>query len=1092
MAKIKKKTKAEELQEAVAEAVGAGRELHLESVDFSDPNRPKTCLEVDFPILPINHVATIEGNAGKPIYQMSKWWARRRSSVFRAMLIAAATKAPEDQAEAAKIVWDSYYGNHQKNEAFRKLKVADIFMGGGTTIVEGARLGMQMYGNDLNPVAWLVVKNEMSQVDPEEVKKLLDAIEAEVKPQIMPFYACDCPRGHKGKWTHKPTGKVMGADFDALALTPEQRPEYSYKGPEVIYTFWAKHGPCQATECNHRTPIMSSPLIAVKELTVKAWTDRECSACGKHYDIEQKDARMAPAAMLVVADTETPYTVMDDSGNYICPHCGKKSQDRMAAIEGKSSVLGKSKNKKIELTLLIHPDWLKGSPGKDADGNWFGGSVTDTAEATAAWNAERAKSLKLIEVRGELPDSIECPDTKELVRTGKDGGTVPGKSKFKCQEATCGREQDVLKSIKASKKSGPMSAYVIHGYCPECDAVTVPYSGRFFTKPSISSFDTATSEWRNRSESDLSPYFPKSEVPYGFMTHHNNGGIPNHGFTHWWTMFNSRQLLVLGQLLHALDHDKASNERAHEFVLGAFEQYLRNQNMFCIWDISRDCMAPHFSNNNYHPKANIVENSVFSNLGRGNWQSCAKAIQDGLEWSLAPWDSLPVVEIPDSDRELSSKITAKSLRVPCSDPVVNGQHLTCSSSTQLSEIQSSSLDLVITDPPFGGLLHYSELADFFHVWLRLALKDKYPTVFGPEYTPKVLEAVANRARHPEDPDAFYQKLLTECWREAFRVLKPSGILAFTFHHSEDEPWVAVLESLFQAGFYLEAAYPIRSDETKGEGAKPGTFGSQQIEFDIIHVCRKRLEEPEPISWARLRRQIMQDVRQLRDIIEQHQKEGLGEADLQVIRRGKALEYYSRHYGKVYIEKGRESEFTVKDALLGINQLLDDESDTSSEAPPVTAEPYTRQFLRLFADKITLDRDQMQKYLRGTGVSPSEFLERGWCSEEKKVFTITPPLEWATQWKGKARKAMSRDFDQSYFLIGACYDESGIKVSDTLESGGFAPHPAIPDLLNWFGMHGSDTDMKAAARRAKQIYSAWLAKNTKEVMVQHTLFDLENE
>jgi adenine-specific DNA methylase len=400
--------------------------------------------------------------------------------------------------------------------------------------------------------------------------------------------------------------------------------------------------------------------------------------------------------------------------------------------------------------------------------------------------------------------------------------------------------------------------------------------------------------------------------------------------------------------------------------------------------------------------------------------------------------------------------------------------------------------LIVTDPPFGGLLHYSELSDFFYVWLRLVLKERYSESFEPEYTPKVLEAVANRARHPEDPDAFYQKLLTECWREAFRVLKPSGILAFTFHHSEDEPWVAVLESLFQAGFYLEAAYPIRSDETKGEGAKPGTFGSQQIEFDIIHVCRKRLEEPEPISWARLRRQIMQDVRQLRDIIEQHQKEGLGEADLQVIRRGKALEYYSRHYGKVYIEKGRESEFTVKDALLGINQLLDDESDTSSEAPPVTAEPYTRQFLRLFADKITLDRDQMQKYLRGTGVSPSEFLERGWCSEEKKVFTITPPLEWATQWKGKARKAMSRDFDQSYFLIGACYDESGIKVSDTLESGGFAPHPAIPDLLDWFGVHGSDTDMKAAARRAKQIYSAWLAKNTKEVMVQHTLFDLENE
>lgn len=148
------KTKAQMTEALIAEAVGAGKEAQLESVDFSDPNRPLTCLEVDFPILPINQIAQIEGNAGKPIYQMSKWWARRRSSVFRSMLIAAATKAPDDSSEAAKLVWDNYYANHQNNEAFRKLKVADIFMGGGTTLVEGARLGMQMTGNDLNPVAW--------------------------------------------------------------------------------------------------------------------------------------------------------------------------------------------------------------------------------------------------------------------------------------------------------------------------------------------------------------------------------------------------------------------------------------------------------------------------------------------------------------------------------------------------------------------------------------------------------------------------------------------------------------------------------------------------------------------------------------------------------------------------------------------------------------------------------------------------------------------------------------------------------------------------------------------------------------------------
>lgn len=186
-------TKKEQLAMEVAKAVGAGKVVSMETVDFNDPNRPKTCLEVDFPILPINELAALEASSGatkKPIYQLSKWWARRQPSVFRSMLIAAATKAPDDKSHAAKLVWDNYYANHQKKGAFKHLKVADIFMGGGTTLVEGSRLGMQMVGNDLNPVAWFVVKQELANVDLDEVKRLLADIEAEV----IPFASCSAIR----------------------------------------------------------------------------------------------------------------------------------------------------------------------------------------------------------------------------------------------------------------------------------------------------------------------------------------------------------------------------------------------------------------------------------------------------------------------------------------------------------------------------------------------------------------------------------------------------------------------------------------------------------------------------------------------------------------------------------------------------------------------------------------------------------------------------------------------------------------------------------------------------------------------------------
>ncbi len=484
MAKIPKQTRAQDTAERVAAAVGAGRKLILPSVDFSDPNRPKTCLEVDFPILPINQIAQIEGNAGKPIYQMSKWWARRRSSVFRAMLIAAATKAPDEPLEAAKTVWEAYYANHQDNAAFRNLKVADIFMGGGTTLVEGARLGMQLFGNDLNPVAWFVVKNELAEVDLAEVERLFDHIEREVKPQIMPFYACEGPGGERGTWTRLATGEVMGEDFDPLALTPDERKAYGYDGPEVIYTFWAKHGPCAAPGCGHRTPLFSSPVIAIKTLTVKAWADFECRTCRQTFDVERHAARMAPDVELVTAETEAPYAVMDEGGRFVCPHCGGEHRDEVTVQVGYSSQLPKKgwKNKKIDLTLLIHPDWMRGEGRHDETGQDLGGTATSDAAATQRWFEKRLATLRLIEVRGELPERIVCPTTGAVIDTSQ--GTIPKKSTFTCQAETCGKQQDVLDSIKASKSTGLVAAYALQCYSPKRSESDAPYNGRYF-KPLV-------------------------------------------------------------------------------------------------------------------------------------------------------------------------------------------------------------------------------------------------------------------------------------------------------------------------------------------------------------------------------------------------------------------------------------------------------------------------------------------------------------------------------------------------------------------------------------------------------------------------------
>src|SRR5262249_7378037 len=137
-----------------------------------------------------------------------------------------------DETESAKAVWDVYYANHQKAESFKNLKVLDCFMGGGTTLVEGSRLGFQVAGVDLNPVAWFVVKNELAGTDRDEVCAFFEKIEAEVKPAVQPFYVTECPRGHTGRWfcdagpDDASDAKEMAADFDPLALAPDERAKY--------------------------------------------------------------------------------------------------------------------------------------------------------------------------------------------------------------------------------------------------------------------------------------------------------------------------------------------------------------------------------------------------------------------------------------------------------------------------------------------------------------------------------------------------------------------------------------------------------------------------------------------------------------------------------------------------------------------------------------------------------------------------------------------------------------------------------------------------------------------------------------------------
>lgn len=627
----------------------------------------------------------------------------------------------------------------------------------------------------------------------------------------------------------------------------------------------------------------------------------------------------------------------------------------------------------------------------------------------------------------------------------------------------------------------------------------------------------ADREWANRADGDLIDYWPKDELEPAYMTHQLNGGIPNWGYTHWWTMFNTRQRLGHALLLKTITEAAPAIFAldVREQALGAFQQHVRMANMFSFWHYDYDKLAPALSNGNFHPKAQVVEVSPWGSLGYGRFLSNMASVEEGLEWARKPWDTA----IPPEGKNIKA---ANADPIPPSNcRVING------SSTDLSRLGSDPFDLIITDPPFGKNIYYADLADFFFVWLRIPLAKWYAGTPDAQAwlatrTPHAAEAVPNPIETPDDRedwqskplitkkhldvicenagnpdleigqlnpcfleepcDRRYREMLSEVWAECFRRLKDGGLMAFTFHHSEDDPWIDVLQALFDAGFVLVATYPVRSDETKGASA---AFGAKKIEYDIVHVCRKRLAEPEPVAYLKMRSWVKDEAARLKHLLDDsHQGydvDGLPESDLRIILIGKSLEFYSRHYGQVLT--GTNQILGVRDALLGVNQLIDDLLSTQTgiivPRPPDEAEPLSRLYLKLFGRQPMLEKNDCLKDMRGTGYALSDFEGFGWAAlDSKEVHRVSMPDRFTfLTARGRKRSLLKKDLDQAMFCAGCCLAGNGYDLTNELDLSRskrtWTPKRSVVAILAWMAKHDPEKTTKQAAATAATLVEAWL-------------------
>lgn len=128
-------------------------------------------------------------------------------------------------------------------------------------------------------------------------------------------------------------------------------------------------------------------------------------------------------------------------------------------------------------------------------------------------------------------------------------------------------------------------------------------------------------------------------------------------------------------------------------------------------------------------------------------------------------------------------------------------HAIRNTSSDSMDLRDESVDVVVTDPPYGSNVQYGELCHFWLVWLknRLPFPCKTFELDDEVVVHRKKDAASNYPKTFDD----YRLGLTSIYSECFRVLKPDGILVFTFNNKNPDAWFAVIKAALDAGFDLE-------------------------------------------------------------------------------------------------------------------------------------------------------------------------------------------------------------------------------------------------------------------------------------------------
>ena len=422
---------------------------------------------------------------------------------------------------------------------------------------------------------------------------------------------------------------------------------------------------------------------------------------------------------------------------------------------------------------------------------------------------------------------------------------------------------DIRQEAQGGRMGTRMTAVVVDGP-----------SGKEYRVP-ISSEILLASE----AEQELAQVF--ADVPFGLPDEPLPGKealgfrIPLYGFNQWYKLFTPRQRLALGTLVRHTrstrsvitsdGYSAAWMEAINAYLAITLDRTANYLSTICIWE----------------PVASEIK-------------------QTFLRFALPiTWDFAEANPLVLNDRFYIGALSNVGRVLDELLPAVSYAPKPHSVNRSAISTHDELYDLILTDPPYYDAIPYSDLMDFFYIWLRRTLSGLSPEIdaaFTSPLAPKwdhdagdgeLIDDASRFSGDKEKSKANYEDGMFRAFQSCHRALNPDGRLVIVFAHKHPDAWGTLVSAIIRAGFVVDGSWPIMTEMRGGVR----NFGRASLSSSIWLVCKKRPETARP-GWDNrvldaMREKISTRLRDFWDA-------GIRGPDFVWAATGPAMEAYSKH------------------------------------------------------------------------------------------------------------------------------------------------------------------------------------------------------